>query len=104
MKESSKRATERVTNPQCNLQPGAQEVVEMIDVVGASLVEKLSVRQRVEHVEILSRRRIDVRIEVVMTQKLVLVMESSDELRACVSHAVSMAENGAKVKRWWTVW
>ena len=96
------RATERVTNPQCNLQPGAQEVVEMIDVVGASLVEKLSIRQRVEHVEILSRRRIYVRIEVVMAQKLVLMMESSDELRAvdveCVSHAVSMAENRGKVK------
>jgi len=37
-----------------------------------------------------------------MAEELVLMMESSDELRACVSHAVSMAENRAKVKRWWT--
>ena len=37
-----------------------------------------------------------------MAQKLVFMMESSDELRACVSHAVSMAENRGKVKRWWT--
>lgn len=79
----------------------------MIDVVGASLVDELSIRQRVEHVEILSRRRIDVRIEVVVTQKLILVNESVDEMRAvdveCGCHAVSMAENRGKVKRWWTL-
>ena len=33
-----------------------------------------------------------------MAEELVLVMESGDELLSCVCHAVSMAENEAKVK------
>ena len=74
-------------------------LVESISGVSASLNDKVVVGARVEPVEILSRRRIDSGIEVVVTQKLVLVMESSDEMVACVCHAVSMAENGAKVKR-----
>ena len=45
---------------------------------------------------------VNIRIEVVMTQERILGGESGDELVACVSHAVSMAENRGKVKRWWT--
>jgi len=37
-----------------------------------------------------------------MAEELILVIKSSDELVACVCHAVSMAENRGKVKRWWT--
>jgi hypothetical protein len=37
-----------------------------------------------------------------MTEELVLVIESGDEVGA-VEHVSSMAENGAKVKRWWTL-
>ena len=48
--------------------------------------------------EILVRRSVGVGIEVVMTQKLILVIKSRDEVGA-VEHVRSMAENGAKVKR-----
>ena len=40
--------------------------------------------------------------EVIMDEKDVLIVESVDELIACVCHAVSMAEMEWKVNRWWT--
>ena len=73
--------------------------VESIKVVGASLRDKLGVVESEKHCAILSGRTVNVGIEVVVTQLLILSVESVDKLGACVSHAVSMAENGAKVKR-----
>ena len=40
-----------------------------------------------------------VSVEVVMDEQDVLIVESVDELLACVSHELSMAENEAEVKR-----
>ena len=79
------------------------EVVEREHVVGGSLGKQLVIRQRQKHGAILVRRRVDVRVEVVVAEVRVLGRESVDELVACVSHAVSMAENRGKVKRWWTL-
>ena len=75
------------------------EVVESILVVGSSLVNELLKSKRVEILKMLRVGHVNVRIEVVMTQKRILGSKCGDELVACVSHAVSMAEIGAKVKR-----
>ena len=55
-----------------------------------------------QHGEILVRCRVNVGIEVVVTKELVLVMKSRDEVLS-VDHAFSMAHNGRKVKRQWTL-
>jgi len=87
----------------CNeLEPVAEVSVESILVVGCSLVDELIDSQRVEILKMIRLRHVNIRIEVVMTQERILGGESGDELVACVSHAVSMAENRGKVKRWWT--
>ena len=74
----------------------------VVEIVGASLSDELVVCHELKRGEILVRSRIDSWIEVVMTQELILVVKSRDEVGA-VEHVRSMAENGAKVKRWWTV-
>ena len=84
------------------------EVVESILVVGSSLVNELLKSKRVEILKMLRLRHVNVRIEVVMTQKLILVLQCSDEMGAsdggCLRHERSMARIGADCKRWWTVY
>jgi len=78
-------------------------IVESIVIVKVytSLVNKLRVCVRVKLCAIRIRSQVIV-AWVVMTQKNIVVGESSDESVA-VDHAVSMAENRGKVKRRWTV-
>ena len=73
--------------------------VECVELVSASLSDKLGVVESKKHCAILGGRTVNVGIEIVVAELLILGVESVDELGACVSHAVSMAENGAKVKR-----
>ena len=75
----------------------------VVEIVGASLSDELVVSHELKGGEILVRSRIGVGIEVVMTQELILVVKSRDEVGA-VEHVSSMAENRWKVKPWWTVW
>ena len=93
------RATERVTNPQCNLLAvSVHKCVESIEIVSARLRDKLGVVESEKHCAILSGRTVNVGVEIVVAQLLILGVESVDKLGACVSHAVSMAENRGKVK------
>ena len=78
------------------------EVVESKHVVGGSLSDELVKRHRLKSGAILGGRH-GVVVDRVVTQVVVLGRECGDELVACVSHAVSMAENRGKVKRWWTL-
>lgn len=96
----------------CNeLKPSGDKLVNgLLLIVKArhvNLVNDSRVRLAVEIVTILCRSKVSVGIEVVMTQKLVLVHESIDKVGAvdgeCLRHVRSMAENGADCKRWWTV-
>ena len=88
------------SKPQCNLLAvSVHKCVESIEIVSARLRDKLGVVESEKHCAILSGRTVNVGVEVVVTQLLILGVESVDELGACVSHAVSMAENRGKVKR-----
>ena len=71
--------------------------VERVQLVSASLSDELVERHRLKSDTIVSGRHVGV--VGVVAELLILGVESVDELVACVSHAVSMAENGAKVKR-----
>ena len=71
------------------------KVVECKHVVSGSLGDELVKRHGLKRGEILGGRHVGV---VVVREVLELGRECGDELVACVSHAVSMAENRGKVK------
>ena len=73
------------------------EVVESKHVVSGSLGDELVKRHRLKRGAVLVGQHVGV--AGVVAEVVVLGRECGDELVACVSHAVSMAENRAKVKR-----